>query len=157
MTTGVGLWLLDTGGRVFRFLGALQESSDEVAEPEEQWKLVSGLLKRLSATRECAWGLDTEDRPVVYVHSTYVPVRVAEEVYEAASRGLLGRGGAGHSRWTNSDGSEERATPEHTQLPSLNWEWERKWDIDKEHVDTDEEVSTEIKSPEFNCPGFLEI
>lgn len=143
MTTGVGLWLLDSDGRVFRFLGSLQETSDEVAEPEEQWKLVNGRLKRISATRECAWGLDEDDGPVVYVHSTYVPIRVEEEVYESASKSLLGRGGStgGASTWTNHDGTEQLAHPETLPLPSLNWEWERAWGVDKEHVDTDEDVS----------------
>ncbi|XP_065180942.1 tectonin beta-propeller repeat-containing protein 1-like isoform X2 [Sycon ciliatum] len=137
MTTGVGLWLLDSEGRVFRFLGALQDTSDEVAEPEEQWKLVKGRLKRISATRDCAWGLDVDDRPVVYVHSTYVPIRVEVDVYETETRGLLGRSGSGHPAWTNSDGTEQRAHPQNIELPSVNWEWERAWGVDHDHTETD--------------------
>ena len=146
MASGVGLWLIDSDGRVFRFLGAVTGSeADGSAEveslsPEEQWKEVRGTLKCISATRECAWGLTEEGNAVVYVHSTYVPIRVEEETYETEHRSF---GGRLSLSWTNLDESAQRPRDEFA-LPSVNWEWEQAWTVDKDHVRTDDEVGFRV-------------
>ena len=79
------LWVIDRDGRVF--LVNLRENT---------WKRIStpelgsrNCFKRVSAVEGCAWAVNANQEPYLYVHPTEVPIRVRVETFENQRWGVL--------------------------------------------------------------------
>ncbi|XP_053132794.1 tectonin beta-propeller repeat-containing protein 1 [Hemicordylus capensis] len=121
------LWAVDIFGRVYTLSTAGQ-----------YWELCKdGQLefKRVSAVKECCWGIACDHQVYVYIHSSDVPIRYQEETYE-------------NQRWNPVVGFCEKLLPsdrwqwsdvsglKHQQLESFmllspHWEWESDWYVDE--------------------------
>ncbi|KAL8175522.1 UNVERIFIED_CONTAM: Tectonin beta-propeller repeat-containing protein 1 [Gekko kuhli] len=121
------LWAVDIFGRVYTLSTAGQ-----------YWEICkNGQLefKRVSAVKECCWGIACDHQVHVYVHSSDVPIRYQEETYE-------------NQRWNPVIGFCEKLLPsdrwqwsdvsglkhqklEGFALPSPHWEWESDWYVDE--------------------------
>ncbi|KAM3826503.1 tectonin beta-propeller repeat-containing protein 1 isoform 2-T3 [Vipera latastei] len=121
------LWAVDIFGRVYTLSTAGQ-----------YWELCKDgelELKRVSAIKQCCWGLACDHQVYVYVHSSDVPIRLKEETYENQRWNPV-VGFCDHllpsDRWQWSDISGLNHLPlESFALPSLHWEWESDWYVDE--------------------------
>ncbi|KAJ6659782.1 hypothetical protein lerEdw1_018498 [Lerista edwardsae] len=125
--SGSLLWAVDIFGRVYTLSTAGQ-----------YWELCKdGQLefKRVSAVKECCWGIACDHQVYVYIHSSDVPIRFQEETYEnqrwnpviGFCEKLLPS-----DRWQWSDASGLKHQPlESFTPPSPHWEWESDWYVDE--------------------------
>ncbi|XP_066496875.1 tectonin beta-propeller repeat-containing protein 1 [Tiliqua scincoides] len=121
------LWAVDIFGRVYTLSTASQ-----------YWELCKdGQLefKRVSAVKECCWGIACDHQVYVYIHSSDVPIRFQEETYEnqrwnpviGFCEKLLPS-----DRWQWSDVSGLKHQPlESFAPPSPHWDWESDWYVDE--------------------------
>ncbi|XP_043840145.1 tectonin beta-propeller repeat-containing protein 1 isoform X1 [Dromiciops gliroides] len=121
------LWAVDIFGRVYT-----------LATAGQYWELCKDAhleFKRVSAVKQCCWGIACDNQVYVYVCSSDVPIRHREETYE-------------NQRWNPVGGFCEKLMPsdrwqwsdvsglKHQQLdslvlPSPHWEWESDWYVDE--------------------------
>uniref|UniRef100_A0A665WNG2 Tectonin beta-propeller repeat-containing protein 1 n=1 Tax=Echeneis naucrates TaxID=173247 RepID=A0A665WNG2_ECHNA len=121
------LWAVDVHGRVYSLSTAGQ-----------QWERCHDAqmeFKRVTAARQCCWGIACDNKIYLNVHASDLPVRYQEEAYE-------------NQRWNPVDGFSERLLPsdrwqwsdvtglqhqplDSFQLPSSSWEWEGDWYADE--------------------------
>ncbi|XP_054849483.1 tectonin beta-propeller repeat-containing protein 1 isoform X2 [Eublepharis macularius] len=126
-SSGSLLWAVDIFGRVYT-----------LSTTGQFWELCKhGQLefKRVSAVKQCCWGIACDHQIHVYVHSSDVPIRYQEETYE-------------NQRWNPVIGFCEKLLPsdrwqwsdvsglkhqkfESFALPSPHWEWESDWYVDE--------------------------
>ncbi|XP_033023021.1 tectonin beta-propeller repeat-containing protein 1 [Lacerta agilis] len=126
-TSGSLLWAVDIFGRVYT-----------LSTTGQYWELCrDGELefKRVSAVKQCCWGIACDHQVYVYIHSNDVPIRYQEETYE-------------NQRWNPVIGFCEKLLPsdrwqwsdvsglkhqmlESFELPSPHWEWESDWYVDE--------------------------
>ncbi|KAH0631949.1 hypothetical protein JD844_019861 [Phrynosoma platyrhinos] len=110
------LWAVDIFGRVYT-----------LSTTGQYWELCKdGELefKRVSAVKQCCWGIACDHQVYVYVHSNDVRIRYQEETYENQ---LLPS-----DRWQWSDVSGlKHQKLESFVLPSPHWEWESDWYVDE--------------------------
>ncbi|XP_070617355.1 tectonin beta-propeller repeat-containing protein 1 [Erythrolamprus reginae] len=121
------LWAVDIFGRVYT-----------LSTTGQYWELCKDgelELKRVSAVKQCCWGLACDHQLYVYVHSIDVPIRFKEETYEnqrwnpvvGFCDSLLPS-----DRWPWSDVSGlKHQQLESFALPSPHWEWESDWYVDE--------------------------
>ncbi|KAI3365576.1 hypothetical protein L3Q82_010660, partial [Scortum barcoo] len=121
------LWAVDVYGRVYSLSTAGQ-----------QWEHCRDALmefKRVTAAKQCCWGIACDNNIYLNVHASDLPVRYQEEAYE-------------NQRWNPVDGFSERLLPsdrwqwsdvtglqhqplDSFRLPSSSWEWEGDWYMDE--------------------------
>uniref|UniRef100_A0A8C5Q5D9 Tectonin beta-propeller repeat-containing protein 1 n=1 Tax=Leptobrachium leishanense TaxID=445787 RepID=A0A8C5Q5D9_9ANUR len=121
------LWAVDAWGKVYTL------STDN-----QHWDVCKDSqleFKRVSAVRQCCWGIACNHQLYVYVHSSDLPIRYQEETFE-------------NQRWNPVDGFCDRLLPsdrwqwsdvtgsKHQQLNSFelqspHWEWESDWYVDE--------------------------
>ncbi|ETE63932.1 Tectonin beta-propeller repeat-containing protein 1, partial [Ophiophagus hannah] len=113
-------------------------------------------VKRVSAVKQCCWGLACDHQIYVYVHSSDVPIRFKEETYEnqrwnpvvGFCNSLLPS-----DRWPWSDVSGlKHQQLESFVLPSPHWEWESDWYVDENFGGeaTEKGVATYTKDKRWN-------
>ncbi|XP_028912182.1 tectonin beta-propeller repeat-containing protein 1 isoform X1 [Ornithorhynchus anatinus] len=121
------LWAVDIFGRVYTLSTAGQ-----------YWELCKDAqleFKRVTAVKQCCWGIACDNQVYVNVYASDVPIRYREETYE-------------NQRWNPVGGFCEKLMPsdrwqwsdvsglKHQQLdslvlPSPHWEWESDWYVDE--------------------------
>ncbi|XP_033117761.1 tectonin beta-propeller repeat-containing protein 1-like isoform X2 [Anneissia japonica] len=127
------LWGVDSFGKVYTL------STDS-----QYWELRNNAFKgrnidfkRVSAARQCAWGLGCNQHVYVYVHNTDVPIRYQEYTYENqrwnpihgfSARSLFP---TDRNPWSNETGSRTTVEQKLFCLPSEHWSWEGDWYIDE--------------------------
>lgn len=79
------LWLIDRDGRSF-IVNLRDNSWNEVSTPELKSR---NCFKRISAVSSCAWAINANQQPCLYVHATQVPIRARVEVWENERWGLM--------------------------------------------------------------------
>ncbi|CAH2307112.1 tectonin beta-propeller repeat-containing 1 [Pelobates cultripes] len=121
------LWTVDVWGKVYT-LSTDGQHWDVCKDSQLQFK-------RVSAVRQCCWGIAGNHQLYVYVHSSDLPIRYQEETYE-------------YQRWNPVDGFCDKLLPsdrwqwsdvtglKHQQLnrfelPSQHWDWESDWYVDE--------------------------
>uniref|UniRef100_A0ABM5EZ52 Tectonin beta-propeller repeat-containing protein 1 isoform X1 n=1 Tax=Pogona vitticeps TaxID=103695 RepID=A0ABM5EZ52_9SAUR len=126
-TSGTLLWAVDIFGRVYTL--------STTGQYWERCKNGELEFKRISAVKQCCWGIACDHQVYVYIHSNDVPIRYQEETYE-------------NQRWNPVTGFSEKLLPsdrwqwsdvsglknqklESFVLPSPHWEWESDWYVDE--------------------------
>ncbi|KAG5262500.1 hypothetical protein AALO_G00275800 [Alosa alosa] len=121
------LWAVDVYGRVYSLSTAGQQW--------EQCRDAHLEFKRVTAVRQCCWGIACDHNIYLNVHASDLPIRYQEETYE-------------NQRWNPVDGFSDRLLPsdrwqwsditglqhqplDSFQLPSESWEWEADWYADE--------------------------
>ncbi|XP_030067827.1 tectonin beta-propeller repeat-containing protein 1 isoform X2 [Microcaecilia unicolor] len=121
------LWAVDILGKVYTLSTAgLHWELCKDPQPE---------FKRVSATRQCCWGLACDQQIYVYVLASDLPIRYQEETYENQRWNPVG-GFCDRllpsDRWPWSDVSGlKQQQLDSFQLPSPYWEWESDWYVDE--------------------------
>ncbi|XP_061455337.1 tectonin beta-propeller repeat-containing protein 1 isoform X3 [Rhineura floridana] len=128
MTTSSSvLWAVDIFGRVYT-----------LSTTGQYWELCrDGELefKRVSAIKQCCWGIACDHHVYVYIHFSDVPIRYQEETYEnqrwnpviGFCEKLLP---SDRWQWSNVSGLKHQKL-ESFELPSPHWEWESDWYVDE--------------------------
>ncbi|XP_070636305.1 tectonin beta-propeller repeat-containing protein 1 isoform X1 [Bos indicus] len=121
------LWAVDLFGRVFTLSTAGQHW-----EPCRDAQLE---FKRVSAARDCCWGIACDHQVYVLVGASDVPIRCQEEAYENQRWNPVGgfcETLLPSDRWPWSDVSGLQHRPlDGVALPSPHWEWESDWYVDE--------------------------
>ncbi|XP_012681012.2 tectonin beta-propeller repeat-containing protein 1 isoform X2 [Clupea harengus] len=122
------LWAVDVYGRVYSLStagGRWERSKDKVLE-----------LKRVTAVKQCCWGIGCDSQLYLNVNPSDVAIRYQEETYENQRWNPLD--GFTDSmlptdRWPWTDEAGLNPQPLHSfQLPSESWEWEGDWFVHDE-------------------------
>ena len=79
------LWVIDRDGRVF-LVNLRDNSWKNVSSPELGSR---NCFKRVSAVESCAWAVNSNQEPYLYVHPTEVSIRMRLETYENQRWGVL--------------------------------------------------------------------
>lgn len=77
-TTASNLWVIDRDGRVF-ILNLQDNSWQRISSPHLRSR---NCFKRVSAVERCAWAINANQEPCLYVYSSELPCRVKVETYE---------------------------------------------------------------------------
>ncbi|XP_004380917.1 tectonin beta-propeller repeat-containing protein 1 [Trichechus manatus latirostris] len=126
MPTSV-LWAVDLFGRVYTL-----STAGQYWEPCRDTQLE---FKRVTALRQCCWGIAADNQVYVYVCASDVPIRRREETYENQRWNPVGsfcEKLLPSDRWPWSDVSGLQHQPlDGVALPSPHWEWESDWYVDE--------------------------
>lgn len=121
------LWAVDIFGRVYT-----------LATAGQYWELCKDAhleFKRVSAVKQCCWGIACDNQVYVYVCSSDVPIRHREETYENQRWNPVGgfcEKLMPSDRWQWSDVSGlKHQLLDSLVLPSPHWEWESDWYVDE--------------------------
>ncbi|XP_067317592.1 tectonin beta-propeller repeat-containing protein 1 [Anolis sagrei] len=122
------LWAVDVFGRVYT-LSAAGHTWERLCRDGQRE------FKRVSATKQCCWGIACDHQVYVYVHAGDLPIRCQEEAYEnqrwnpvtGFCEKLLP---SDRWQWSDATGLEPRALGGFA-LPSPHWEWEEDWHLDQ--------------------------
>ncbi|NWI51073.1 TCPR1 protein, partial [Calyptomena viridis] len=121
------LWAVDIFGRVYT-----------LSTVGQNWELCKDTqleFKRVSAVRQCCWGIACDHQVYTYVCSGDVPIRYQEETYENQRWNPVGgfcEKLLPSDRWQWSDVSGLKQQQLHSfTLPSPHWEWESDWYVDE--------------------------
>lgn len=79
------LWVIDREGRTF-IVNLRDNSWNEVSTPELKSR---NCFKRVSGVSHCAWAINANQQPCLYVHSTQVVIRNRAETWENQRWGVL--------------------------------------------------------------------
>ncbi|XP_006889825.1 PREDICTED: tectonin beta-propeller repeat-containing protein 1 [Elephantulus edwardii] len=121
------LWAVDLFGRVYTLSTAGQHWA-----PCQDTQLE---FRRISAARECCWGIAADNQVYVYVCSSDVPIRHREEAYENQRWNPMGGFcvkllPSDRWQWSDVTGLQHRPL-DGVALPSPHWEWEAAWYVDE--------------------------
>ncbi|KAM6155831.1 LOW QUALITY PROTEIN: tectonin beta-propeller repeat-containing protein 1 [Rhynchocyon petersi] len=126
MPTSV-LWAVDLLGHVYTL-----STAGQYWEPCRDTHLE---FRRISAVRQCCWGIAADNQVYLYVCSSDVPIRHREEAYENQRWNPVGGFCSKllpSDRWPWSDVSGlQHRQPDGVALPSPHWEWEADWYVDE--------------------------
>uniref|UniRef100_G3TQG2 Tectonin beta-propeller repeat-containing protein 1 n=1 Tax=Loxodonta africana TaxID=9785 RepID=G3TQG2_LOXAF len=121
------LWAVDLFGHVYTL-----STAGQYWEPCRDTQLE---FKRVSAVRQCCWGIAADNQVYVYVCASDVPIRRREEAYENQRWNPVGgfcEKLLPSDRWPWSDVSGLQHQPlDWVALPSPHWEWESDWYVDE--------------------------
>lgn len=79
------MWVIDRDGRSF-IVNLHDNSWKEVSTPELKSR---NCFKRISATNSCAWAINANQQPCLFVHSTQVCIRNRAETWENQRYGWI--------------------------------------------------------------------
>ncbi|XP_074925325.1 tectonin beta-propeller repeat-containing protein 1 isoform X1 [Chelonoidis abingdonii] len=121
------LWAVDIFGRVYTLSTAGQ-----------YWELCKDSqleFKRVSAVKQCCWGIACDHQVYAYVFSSDVPIRYQEETYENQRWNPVGGFceklmPSDRWQWSDVSGLKHQQLDSFT-LPSQHWEWESDWYVDE--------------------------
>ncbi|NXE47050.1 TCPR1 protein, partial [Casuarius casuarius] len=121
------LWAVDIFGRVYTLSTAGQ-----------YWELCKDTqleFKRVSAVKQCCWGIACDHQVYTYVFSGDVPIRYQEETYENQRWNPIGGFceklmPSDRWQWSDVSGLKHQQLDSFT-LPSPHWEWESDWYVDE--------------------------
>ncbi|XP_048575709.1 tectonin beta-propeller repeat-containing protein 1-like isoform X2 [Nematostella vectensis] len=130
--SAANLWIIDREGRTF-LVNLRDNSWTEVSTPELGSR---NCFKRVSAVPQCAWAINANQQPCLYVHSTEVAIRVRVETWENQRWGFM-NGWSEKSRFSSdrwgfsSEDGRTHLPKEDYRVPSDYWVWEGDWYIDR--------------------------
>ncbi|NXQ85258.1 TCPR1 protein, partial [Nyctibius grandis] len=121
------LWAVDNFGRVYT-LSTVGQYWELCKDPQLKFK-------RVSAAKQCCWGIACDDEVYTYVFSGDVPIRNQEETYENQRWNPVGGFcekllPSDRWQWSDVSGLKHQQLDEFT-LPSPHWEWESDWYVDE--------------------------
>ncbi|XP_031562764.1 tectonin beta-propeller repeat-containing protein 1-like [Actinia tenebrosa] len=126
------LWLIDRDGRSF-IVNLRDNSWKEVSTPELKSR---NCFKRISAVSSCAWAINANQQPCLYVHATQVPIRARVETWENQRWGLMNGWSvksmfrSDRYHFSSKDGKQD-LPQSGFMLPSMYWTWESDWYINR--------------------------
>lgn len=117
------LWAVDIFGRVYT-----------LSTVGQYWELCKDTqleFKRVSAVKQCCWGIACDHQVYTYVFSGDVPIRYQEETYENQRWNPVGGFceklmPSDRWQWSDVSGLKHQQLDSFT-LPSPHWEWESDW------------------------------
>ncbi|XP_061850000.1 tectonin beta-propeller repeat-containing protein 1 [Colius striatus] len=121
------LWAVDIFGRVYT-----------LSTVGQYWELCKDTqleFKRVSAVKQCCWGIACDHQVYTYVLSGDVPIRYQEETYENQRWNPVGGFcekllPSDRWQWSDASGLKHQQLDSFT-LPSPHWEWESDWYVDE--------------------------
>ncbi|XP_009819583.1 tectonin beta-propeller repeat-containing protein 1 [Gavia stellata] len=121
------LWAVDIFGRVYT-----------LSTVGQYWELCKDTqleFKRVSAVKQCCWGIACDHQVYTYVFSGDVPIRYQEETYENQRWNPVGGFcekllPSDRWQWSDVSGLKHQQLDSFT-LPSPHWEWESDWYVDE--------------------------
>ncbi|XP_074014643.1 tectonin beta-propeller repeat-containing protein 1 [Numenius arquata] len=121
------LWGVDIFGRVYT-----------LSTVGQYWELCKDTqleFKRVSAVKQCCWGIACDHQVYTYVFSGDVPIRYQEETYENQRWNPVGGFcekllPSDRWQWSDVSGLKHQQLDSFT-LPSPHWEWESDWYVDE--------------------------
>ncbi|XP_014806855.1 PREDICTED: tectonin beta-propeller repeat-containing protein 1 [Calidris pugnax] len=121
------LWAVDIFGRVYT-----------LSTVSQYWELCKDTqleFKRVSAAKQCCWGIACDHQVYTYVFSGDVPIRYQEETYENQRWNPVGGFcekllPSDRWQWSDVSGLKHQQLDSFT-LPSPHWEWESDWYVDE--------------------------
>ncbi|XP_065540458.1 tectonin beta-propeller repeat-containing protein 1 isoform X6 [Lathamus discolor] len=121
------LWAVDIFGRVYT-----------LSTVGQYWELCKDAqleFKRVSAVKQCCWGIACDHQVYTYVFSGDVPIRYQEETYENQRWNPVGGFcekllPSDRWQWSDVSGLKHQQLDSFT-LPSPHWEWESDWYVDE--------------------------
>ncbi|XP_075292648.1 tectonin beta-propeller repeat-containing protein 1 [Opisthocomus hoazin] len=121
------LWAVDIFGRVYT-LSTVGQSWELCKETQLEFK-------RVSAVKQCCWGIACDHQVYTYVFSGDVPIRYQEETYENQRWNPVGGFcekllPSDRWQWSDVSGLKHQQLDSFT-LPSPHWEWESDWYVDE--------------------------
>ncbi|XP_052628746.1 tectonin beta-propeller repeat-containing protein 1 isoform X2 [Harpia harpyja] len=121
------LWAVDIFGRVYT-----------LSTVGQYWELCKDTqleFKRVSAVKQCCWGIACDHQVYTYVFSADLPIRYQEETYENQRWNPVGGFcekllPSDRWQWSDVSGLKHQQLDSFT-LPSPHWEWESDWYVDE--------------------------
>uniref|UniRef100_A0A8B9NPH7 Tectonin beta-propeller repeat-containing protein 1 n=1 Tax=Apteryx owenii TaxID=8824 RepID=A0A8B9NPH7_APTOW len=121
------LWAVDIFGRVYT-----------LSTVGQYWELCKDTqleFKRVSAVKQCCWGIACDHQVYTYIFSGDVPIRYQEETYENQRWNPVGGFceklmPSDRWQWSDVSGLKHQQLDSFT-LPSPHWEWESDWYVDE--------------------------
>ncbi|XP_025938911.1 tectonin beta-propeller repeat-containing protein 1 isoform X2 [Apteryx rowi] len=121
------LWAVDIFGRVYT-----------LSTVGQYWELCKDTqleFKRVSAVKQCCWGIACDHQVYTYIFSGDVPIRYQEETYENQRWNPIGGFceklmPSDRWQWSDVSGLKHQQLDSFT-LPSPHWEWESDWYVDE--------------------------